>query len=76
VLLQAPCGGAEPSAIVVVFNTNPAVANDQAVTGALADSCGAWDVPSVLAHNGDVLNITQQFGTLVSSAQGVQVELP
>jgi hypothetical protein len=76
VRLEAACGSAEVSAIIVVFNTNPAVPGDQAVTGSVANSCGAWDVPSALAHKGDVLDITQQFGALVSNAQMVQVDLP
>jgi hypothetical protein len=76
VTLRASCGSAEASAIVIVVNTNPAVANDQAVTGTIADSCGAWDVPSVFAHNGDVLSITQQFGAMISNGQIVQVQVP
>lgn len=76
IALVAPCGAAEVSAIVVVYNTNPAVANDQAITGTVADQCGAWNVPSVYAHNGDVLNITQQFGALISNAVSVQVQVP
>jgi hypothetical protein len=76
VALSASCGAAEPSAIVVVDNTNPMVANDLAISGTVADQCGAWNVPSVFAHNGDVLNITQQFGALISESATVVVDIP
>ena len=76
IALSAPCGGAEESAIIVVYNTNPAVANDQAITGTIADTCGSWTVPSVYAHNGDILNITQQFGALISDSESVPVHVP
>ena len=76
IALTAPCGAAEPSAILVVDNTNPMVANDQAISGTVADPCGSWNVPSVFAHNGDVLNITQQFGALISDSVTVVVDTP
>ncbi len=74
--LSAPCGGAEPSAEVIVLNTNPTVANDEALTGTVADTCGAWEVLNVFAHEGDVLQITQTFGGVTSGADLVEVGTP
>jgi hypothetical protein len=65
VKLVVGCGGAEPNAIIVVFNTNPNVSGDLAVSGARASGCGAWDVLAY-AHPGDVLDITQVFGDVRS----------
>ena len=62
VKLSAPCSGGEPDAVIVIVNTNTAVPDDQAVSGALVDACGAWD-SNVYAHTGDVLDITQEIGT-------------
>jgi hypothetical protein len=60
--LVSPCGGAEANAIIIVVNTNTAVPGDMAVSGAIANACGAWDT-IVFAHSHDVLDITQEFGT-------------
>jgi hypothetical protein len=59
--LVAPCGGAESGAVIVIINTNPALAGDLAVNGSLVNACGAWDAV-VYAHTGDALDITQEFG--------------
>jgi hypothetical protein len=73
--LIGACGTAEPSATIVVINLN--APNDLAVSGAIADAnCGSWDVPSVYAHNGDVINVTQQFGSAVSSQLTLRVRVP
>jgi hypothetical protein len=75
--LFAPCGGAEPSALIVVINTNTSVPSDEQVRGVFADaSCGSWQILNVYAHNGDVLNIQQQFGSDVSSVLSTQVRVP
>lgn len=76
VALWSPCGGAEGGATVVIFNTNPTVPNDKAVSASIANTCGAWDAPSVYAHNGDVLSVTQQIAGLLSGPATVQVQLP
>jgi hypothetical protein len=64
--LSAGCGGAQASADIFIINqTLETTARDQAVSGSIADACGAWDA-SVLAHTGDVLAISQEAGTLGS----------
>jgi hypothetical protein len=71
--LVAGCGGAEPNAVIVIVNLNPAVAGDMAVGGALANDCGAWDA-MVYAHVGDTLDITQEVGETWSLPETVQVQ--
>jgi hypothetical protein len=58
--------GAEPNAILVIINTNPAVTGDKNVGGATADADGSW-FTEVYASNGDTLQISQEFGTTKSS---------
>jgi hypothetical protein len=72
ITLSSLCGGVEGNAVVVVLNDNPKVANDLAVSGARANDCGAWDA-TVYAHTGDVLEISQLFGTLASPPTQLQV---
>jgi len=64
--------GAEPYAIIVIVNQNPALAGDQRVFGSQADDVGTWDA-DVLASSGDVLEITQEYGTTRSPSITVQV---
>jgi hypothetical protein len=64
--------GAEPNALVVVYNRNPAVPLDKRVGGAQADGQGTWDA-FVVASPGDVLDLTQQFGNEMSPPTSVQV---
>lgn len=70
--LSAPCGGAEGGALVIIENTDTALANDQRVSGTLASQCGAWDA-TVYANKGDVLDITQDDGSEISSPVVVQI---
>ncbi|HEV3194038.1 MAG TPA: hypothetical protein VGY54_26210 [Polyangiaceae bacterium] len=70
--LDAASGSAESNAVIVIVNSNTLVPNDQAVTGSRADALGAWHAV-VFAHTGDVLNITQEFGTARSPPTVVQV---
>jgi hypothetical protein len=72
VKLEVPCGGADPGALIVVVNTNSTVPPDQAVSGAIVDSCGAWDT-TTYAHSGDFLNVTQEVGIERSQPAVVQV---
>ena len=65
ITLTAGCGGAEGGALIIIINQNEPP--DQAVGGSEANNCGAWDA-SVLAKSGDTLNISQQAGTLSSTA--------
>ena len=69
--LVAACGGAEPDASIAIRNNN----NPRDLAGVLvvADGCGAWDAPAVLAKKDDVLEITQQLFELVSPPIAVQV---
>jgi len=57
--LTAQCGGAQANAVIVIVNQNPAVPNDEAVSGSRADGCGAWDA-TVFAHAGDDLTVTEE----------------
>ncbi len=58
--------GAEPNAIIVIINTNPNVTRDKNVGGATADDNGSW-FTDVYATDGDVLDISQEFGTTKSA---------
>jgi hypothetical protein len=66
VRLSATCGGAESGALIVIVNDNLAVPGDRAVSGSIADSCGAWDAIAY-AHKGDQLDITQELGNKAST---------
>ena len=63
--LYAACGNVQGGAIVVIVNTNPNVAGDLAVSGALAAPCGSWDA-MVYAHSGDVLDVQQEVDSQTS----------
>ena len=64
--------GAEANAIIVIFNQNPKVPRDQRVSGAQADEAGTWQT-DVLASPGDVLDVSQEYGTTRSAPVAVQV---
>ena len=64
--------GAEPNAVIVIYNTDPAIPLDHRVGGAQADSNGTWDAV-VYASSGDVLDVSQQFGTASSPTTNVRV---
>ncbi len=64
--------GAEANAIIVVVNPNPALPLDKRVSGSQADVSGSWDC-DVQATRGDVLEITQEFGSTRSTPTNVQV---
>lgn len=68
----ASTGGAEPNAIVVVFNTNPVVSRDDRVSATQADERGSWTL-DVIASSGDRLDITQQIDTDRSPSTSVTV---
>ncbi len=73
--LSAPCGGVEGGAVIVIENTDTALPDDQRISGSLASDCGSWDA-TVIANKGDVLNITQNNGSEVSSPVVVQIPQP
>src|SRR3954462_3287807 len=64
--------GAEPNAIVVIVNRNPAIPRDARVSGTQADEFGSWDA-DVLASSGDVLDISQEFGNTRSTSTTIQI---
>ena len=64
--------GAEPNAIIVTYNRNPAVPNDQRVGGAQADGVGTWDAV-ITASKGDVIDITQEFGSTRSPSTTIVI---
>ena len=64
--------GAEPNAVIIVFNRNPSVPLDQRVSGSQADGAGTWDA-EVIASPGDYLDVRQEFGTTRSPPVTVQV---
>lgn len=69
--LSAP-HGAEPGAIVVIVNQNTTLPRSQRASAALADGEGSWEA-DVTASHGDVLDITQEFGTARSPVTRLQV---
>ncbi len=64
--------GAQPNAIVVVVNLNPAVPRGKRVGGAQADQGGSWEC-DVFARPGDLLDVTQEIGTARSPSITVRV---
>ena len=64
--------GAEANAIIVVYNRNPSVRLDQRFGGAQADGTGSWQA-DVFASHGDVVEVTQEFGTTRSPPIDVQI---
>jgi len=65
-------GGAEPNAIIVIYNLNPNVPLDQRVGGAQANAAGTWDA-TVTASTGDNLEISQEVGADTSPSTTVVV---
>jgi hypothetical protein len=65
--------GAEPNAIIIIVNQNPALANDRRVSGTQADANGTWDA-EVPAATGDVLAVSETVGTDTSPSISVQVK--
>jgi hypothetical protein len=65
-------GGAEPDAVIVIYNRNPSVPLDQRVSGSQADGYGTWDA-EVVATPGDFLDIAQEVGTSRSAPVTAQV---
>jgi hypothetical protein len=64
--------GADANAIIVVVNLNTNIPSDKRVSGAQADANGSWDC-DITASRGDVLEVTQEFGTQRSAPVDVQV---
>ena len=64
--------GAEPNAIIIIFNRNPSVPRDERVSGTEADGAGSWDA-EVFASPGDYLDITQEDSTEGSPSITIQI---
>lgn len=64
--------GAEPNALIVIVNRDEALPRDRRVTGTIADEQGSWDA-TVIAKLGDVLDISQESGTVRSPGTTVTV---
>ncbi len=64
---------AEPGALVVVINDGAGPVDKGVVSGVRAN--GTWDA-DILAKNGDVLTITQEFGKTVSTPLKLVVKVP
>lgn len=64
---------AEPGALVVVLNDNAGPVNRGVESDVIAD--GTWSA-NIVAKNGDVLTITQQFGRTVSTPLKLTVKVP
>jgi hypothetical protein len=64
--------GAEPNAIIVIYNQNPTIPLDKRAAATLADANGSWDA-AITGSTGDYLEISQQTGTLNSPSTSVQI---
>jgi len=71
-VLLSSAGGADPNAIIVVFNRNPAISREDRVSATQADERGSW-VVDVVASTGDILDITQQIDTERSPSTTITV---
>ena len=58
--------GVEPNALVVILNHNESLPLNQRVAGTLADTEGTWE-QTVIASPGDILDVTQEFGSMRSA---------
>lgn len=67
--------GVEANAIVVIYNRNPAVSLEERVSGVQADAEGTW-TQTIFASDGDVVDITQEFGTTQSPPTTIQIQQP
>ena len=65
--------GVEANAIVVIYNQNPAVSLEQRVSGVQADGKGSW-TQTIVATTGDVVDVTQEFGTTQSPPTTIQIQ--
>jgi hypothetical protein len=65
--------GADPSAIIVTYNDDPKLPDDERVGGAQADENGSWDA-TIFASPGDSIEITQQEGLEISPDIIVQIQ--
>ena|SRR5690606_31675135 len=64
--------GVEPNALILVVNRNLDLARERRVAATIADEQGSW-VLEVYASPGDLLDVSQEFGSTRSPATTVQV---
>lgn len=64
--------GAQPNALILVINRNEALSREQRVAGTFADDQGSWQL-HVVAHEGDVLDVTQEADGDKSSSTSVTI---
>ena len=64
--------GVESNAIVVLYNRNPTVPLNKRVSGSQADGEGTWE-QTIFASPGDVVDITQEFGSTRSTQTSVTI---
>jgi len=64
--------GVEPNAVVVIYNQNVTLPLNQRVAATLADAEGTWD-QTVVAAPQDILDVTQEFGTMRSGSTTFQI---
>lgn len=64
--------GAEPNALIVIVNRNEGLPRSKRVSGTIADERGSWEA-TVTAKIGDVLDISQEAGSMRSPGTTVTV---
>lgn len=64
--------GAEPNAVIVLLNRNPEVDRQARLEATQADEAGSWR-ETIVAHPGDLIDITQQFGKVRSAPITVRI---
>src|SRR4029079_12319554 len=67
--------GAEPDALIVIYNHNPSVSLAERVDGAQADSERTWE-ETITAFPGDVIDVSQEFGSTRSPQTTFQIPKP
>jgi hypothetical protein len=74
-LISSECGGAEAGALIIIENQNPTLTGDEVGAVTRTDTCGRWEA-EVYAHNGDSLQIWQEYGATSSLPETLVVSLP
>jgi hypothetical protein len=64
--------GAEPNALIVIYNQGSEVPDDKRVGGAQADGDGSWNAV-ITGQTGDYLEIFQIIGTETSTPVSVSI---
>jgi hypothetical protein len=67
--------GVEANAIVVIYNHNTTIPRNLRVEAAQADAEGTWE-ETVVAYPGDIVDVTQEFGTTHSAPTTFRIPTP